>query len=124
MNASLIIRLSLAIVLGFLGPLAFIAGGSLFENTPRETLAGYAALTLFFAVCQFLLARKVGGAFPADWPILVGMLTALLAARAQGVCHNWPQFAAAASGAVAGAMVRALLSSKQLHTQNPRQADV
>ena len=119
MNTSLIIRVSLAIVLGFLGPVAFIAGGSLFEvqgqNSIRETVAGYVALTLFFAVCQFLLARKGYGGFPADWPIWVGMISALLAARAQGLCHNWPQFVAAASGAVIGAVIGAVLKPKPLH---------
>ena len=119
MNTSLIIRVSLAIVLGILAPVAFIAGGSLFEvqgrNLIRETVAGYVALTLFCAVCQFLLTRRGRGGFPADWPILACMISALLAARALGFCHNWPQFVAAASGAVAGAVVGAVLSPKQLH---------
>jgi hypothetical protein len=46
---------------------------------------------------------------------LAGMIGALLAARVLGFCHNWPQFVAAASGAVAGAVGCAFLSPKQLH---------
>ena len=115
MNTSLVIRVSLAVVLGFLAPVAFIAGGSLFENTPRETLAGYAALTLFCAVCQLLLARRGRGGFPVNWPILACMIGGLLAACALGLGLNWPQFVAAASGAVAGAVVGAVLGSKPLH---------
>jgi hypothetical protein len=43
------------------------------------------------------------------------MIIALLAARAQGLCHNWPQFVAAVSGAVAGAVSRAIVSHKPPH---------
>jgi len=57
-------------------------------------VAGYVALTLFCAVCQFLLTQKGRGGFSANWPIWAGMISALLAARAQGLCHNWPQFVA------------------------------
>ena len=127
MNTSLIMRVSFAVVLGILAPVAFIAGGSLFEvqgqNSMKETVAGYVALTLFCAVCQFLLTPRGRGGFRANWPILAGMISALLAARTLGFCPNWPQFVAAASGAVAGAVGRAVLSPKQLHIQNPTPTD-
>jgi len=116
-HTSLVIRVSLAIVLGILAPLAFIAGGELFEvqgqNSIKETVAGYVATILFCAVCQFLLARRGRGGLPVDWTILACMISALLAARALGLCHNWPQFVAAAAGVVAGAVGRGVLSPKQ-----------
>ena len=115
MNTSLVIRVSLAVVLGILAPVAFIAGGSLFENTPREMSAGYAAVALYCGVCQILLTRRGRGGFAANWPILACMIAGLLAARALGLCPNWPQFVAAASGAVAAAMGRAVLSPRKLH---------
>ena len=99
--------------------MAFIAGGSAFEvqgqTSFKETLAGYVALTLFCAVCQLFLTRRGRGGLPVDWQVLGGMVVALLAARALGFCPNWPQFVAAACGAVAGAVGHAVLSRKQLH---------
>jgi hypothetical protein len=115
MNTCLVTRVSLAVLLGFIAPVAFIAGGSLFENTSKETAAGYVALILFSAVCQFLLARKGRGGFQPNWPVLACMIGALLVARALGVCVDWPQFVAAASGAVAAAVGRAVLSPKHVH---------
>ncbi len=120
MNTSAIIRVSLAVVLGVLAPVAFIAGGSLFENTPRETLAGYVALTLSCAVCQFLLTRRGHGGFAPNWPILACMIGGLLAARALGMCPNWPQFVAAASGVLAGSVGRAVLSPKDADSVSVR----
>ncbi len=113
MNISLVIRVSLAVVLGVLASVAFIAGGSLFEGQGQETLAGYVALILFCAVCQFLLTRRGRGGFAANWPILACMIGGLLAGRALGLCPSWPQFAAATSGAVAGALGCAVLSPRQ-----------
>lgn len=112
LNTSTIMRGSLAVVLGVLAPLAFIAGGSFFENTHHEALAGYVALTVFCAVCQFLLTRRGHGGLAPNWPVLACMVSGLLAARALGMCANWPQFVAAASGVLAGSLGRAVLSSK------------
>jgi drug/metabolite transporter (DMT)-like permease len=115
MNASFIIRVSLAVVLGLIAPIAFIVGGSLFENTSKEAPAGYIALALFCAVCQLLLGRKRRGGTPSNWPILAVMIGALLAGRAVGLSSNWLQFVAATSGAVAAAVGRAVLSPKHVH---------
>lgn len=108
--------------------MAFIFGGSLFEvqgqNSIREAVAGYVALTLCCAVCQFLLTRRGRGGFAANWPILACMVGGLLAARVLRLCPNWPQFVAAASGALAGAVGRTVLSSKQPHVQNPASTGV
>jgi hypothetical protein len=117
MNISLVIRVSLAVVFGFLAPLAFIVGGSLFEvkgkNSIKETLAGYVALALFCAVCQIFLTRRGRGGFAANWPLVACMIGGLLAAQTLGFCHSWPQFFVAAFGAVAGAVGCVVLSPKR-----------
>ena len=109
-------KVLLSIVLGILAPLAFIVGGSLFENTPRETLAGCIAIVLYCAACQFWLPRKGIGGFSANWPILAGMIGGLLAGCAfmveGGVLHNWPQFASGALGSLVGFLLSARPGSR------------
>jgi hypothetical protein len=99
-------KVLLSIVLGFLAPLAFMAGGTLFENTPRMTLAGCVAIVLYCAACQFWLPRKGTGGFSANWPILAGMIGGLLAGCAfkvqGGLFHNWAQFVSGCLGSFAG----------------------
>jgi drug/metabolite transporter (DMT)-like permease len=99
-------KVLLSIVLGILAPLAFIVGGALFENTPREALAGRVAIVLYCATCQFWLPRKGIGGFSANWPILAGMIGGLLAGCAfmveGGLFHNWAQFAAGCLGSFVG----------------------
>lgn len=99
-------KVLLSIVLGFLAPLAFIVGGSLFENTLRETLAGRVAIGLYCAACQFWLPRKGTGGFSANWPILAGMIGGLLAGCAfmveGGLFHNWAQFVSGCLGSFVG----------------------
>ena len=96
-------KVLLAIVLGILASLAFILGGSLFENTPRETLAGCVAVVLYCAACQFWLPRKGSGGFSANWPILAGMIGGLLVACAFLVeGPKWSQFIAGCLGGFAG----------------------
>lgn len=98
-----------SIVLGFLATAAFIVGGSIFENTPRETLGGCAAVVLFCVVCQFWLSRRAGGGFGAGWPTLVGMLGSLLAMCILlvegGIFHNWPMFLSGLIGSFAGVLL-------------------
>lgn len=92
-----------SIVLGILASLAFIVGGSLFENTPRETLAGCVAAILYCAACQFWLLRKSSGGFSANWPILAGMIGGLLVACAFLVeGPKWSQFVSGCLGSFAG----------------------
>ena len=108
MKLSPISRVVLAVGLGILAPLAFIVGGSLFENSRWETIAGYVAIALYCTACQFWLPRKGSGALPANWPILVGMVGGLLAARALGMFPTWPQFICGCVAAIAGAALSAL----------------
>ena len=108
MKSSLIGRVVLAVGLGILAPLAFIVGGSLFENSRWETLAGYVAIALYCTACQFWLPRKGSGGLPASWPILVGIVGGLLAARALGMFPTWPQFICGCVAAIAGAALSAL----------------
>jgi len=96
----------LSIVLGILATLAFIVGGSFFENSRWETVAGCVAIFLYCGTCQFWLPRKGAGGFPANWPILAGMIGGLLAASVflveGAVFHNWPQFVSGCLGSFAG----------------------
>jgi drug/metabolite transporter (DMT)-like permease len=108
MKSSLTSRVLLAVTLAILAPLAFIVGGSFFENSKWEATAGYAAIALFCSACQFWLPRKGSGGLPANWPILLGMIGGLLAGRAFGLCPTWPQFICACVAAVAGASLSAL----------------
>ena len=103
MKSSLIGRVVLAVVLGIVASLAFIVGGSIFENSKWETTAGNVAIALYCIVCQFLLPRKGSGGLPANWPILVGMVGGLVVARAVGMCPTWPQFIWGVAGAIVGA---------------------
>ena len=108
MKSSLISRVVLAIGLGILAPLAFIIGGSLFENSRWETIAGYVAIALYCTACQFWLPRKGSGGLPTNWPILVGMFGGLLAARALKMFPNWPQLICGCVAAIAGVALSAL----------------
>ena len=111
MKKFIIVLLSVlvSIVLGFVATAAFIVGGSIFENTPRETLGGLAAVALYCLVCQFWLSRRAGGGFGASWPTLVGMLGALLATCILlvegGIHHNWPMFLSGLIGSCAGVLL-------------------
>jgi hypothetical protein len=101
-------KVLLSIVLGILAPLAFIVGGSLFENTPGETLAGCVAAALYCAVCQFWLPRKGSGGLAANWPILAGMIGGLLVACAFLVAGpKWSQFVSGCLGSFAGFLLSA-----------------
>ena len=109
------IRIVLSICLGFLATVAFMVGGALFENQGQwETRAGLVAIALYCAACQFFLPRKRSAAFPANWPIvigLIGMVGSLLAVCVKmvqgGFSQSWPQFVSGSVAALAGALLAA-----------------
>jgi hypothetical protein len=111
MKKFIIVLLSVlvSIVLGIVAALAFIVGGSLFENTPRETLGGCVAVILYCVACEFWLARRGGGGLKGGWPTLVGMVGALLAVCVLmvqgGISHNWPMFISGVIGSFAGVLL-------------------
>ncbi len=55
-------KIVLSIVLGLLSPLVFIIGAEPFEvrgqNSVQEIAGGCAALAIYLAICQFLVARR------------------------------------------------------------------
>jgi hypothetical protein len=111
MKKSIIVLLSVlvSLVLGFVAAMAFIVGGSIFENTRWEAPGGYAAVVLFCVSCQFWLARRSGGGLGAGWPTLVGMLSSLLAVCILlvegGILHSWPMFLSGLLGGFAGVLL-------------------
>lgn len=113
-------RVLLAVVLGLVAPLAFVVGGSLFEvqgqNSSKEIVAGCVAIALYCAACQFWLSRKGSGGFRANWPMMVGMVGALLVACLLfiqgGLFHNWPQFISGCVGSFAGALLSVCRTGK------------
>lgn len=102
-------RVLLSAGLGFLAPLAFIVGGELFENTSQGKLAGHVGVVLYCSACQFWLPRKGTGGFPANWPILAGMIGGLLAANILfvqgGISHNWPMLVSGCIGGFVGVLL-------------------
>jgi uncharacterized membrane protein HdeD (DUF308 family) len=111
MKSSLVTRVLLGVVLGFLAGLAFIVGASAFENSRWETLAGCVAILLYCVACQFWLPRKGTGGFPANWPILAGMIGGLLAQCVLlvegGLFNNWPLFVSGCVGGFVGILLSA-----------------
>jgi hypothetical protein len=69
--------------LGLLAPVAFILGAEPFEvpgqNSLKEILAGSVAVALYFAACQFWLARGSVRVHRINWPVLKAMIASLLA---------------------------------------------
>lgn len=76
-------KLASAVGLGLLAPVAFILGAEPFEvpgqNSLKEILAGSVAVALYFAACQFWLARGSVRAHRINGPVLKAMIASLLA---------------------------------------------
>lgn len=112
------LKFLLLIGLGGLSTLIFILGAEPFEVPGRdpigEWLGGSVAVTVFFAVCQFFLARRDAAAGASSWPTVTGMLTGLAATgvlvmaregRDQWLVFVVPAILAAFVGAAVGVTV-------------------
>jgi len=77
------LKFLLFIGLGGVSTLAFILGAEPFEvpgrNPIGERLGGSVAVAVFFAVSQFIFARRDAAAGTSSWPTVTGMLSGLAA---------------------------------------------
>lgn len=111
----------LLVGLGGLAALVFILGAEPFEvpgqNPIGERLGGAVAVAVFFAMCQFWLARRDTAAGMSSWsavtPMLVGLVaTGLFVVTAEGPAQ-WRFFVAPALlAAVIGAAVGVTLGRR------------
>lgn len=81
-SPSFVLGISLSFVLGLLTPFVAILAAEPFEvhgqNSFRENLAGFLAVVLYCAFCQFWVAAKGSGGLGAKWPTLVAMNASLV----------------------------------------------